>query len=188
MRYALVVLGASLGGLQAVRVVLSALPADFRLPLALAQHRTADAGDALAFVLAEACALPVREAEDKTGIAPGTVFLAPAGYHLMVEGGHFALSTADRAARERPSIDVLFETAAEVCGQRLIGIVLSGTGRDGVAGLMAVERRGGIAIVQTPESAYAGAMPRAAAKAVERRTVLALEKIGPCLVALGHQG
>lgn len=188
MKYTLVTLGASLGGLQAVRTVLAALPPGFRLPLALAQHRTADAGDALSFVLGQACALPVREAYDKSAITPGVLHVGPAGYHLMVEGSHFALATSDPFAYERPSIDVLFESAAETCGPRLIAVVLSGTGADGASGLAMVVRRGGVAIVQAPDSAYAAAMPRAAAQAAARSTLLPLAHIGPHLARLGQGG
>lgn len=182
MKYAFVAIGASLGGLQAVKTVLSALPATFRLPLALVQHRTSDAGDELAFVLGESSPLPVREAQDKAVIEPGALFIAPPGYHLMVEGDHFALSTEDPVGWARPSIDVMFETAAEAFGPRLIAVVLSGTGEDGAAGLAAVERHGGTAIVQAP--AYADGMPRAATQAVQSATQLPLEEIGPQLAAL----
>lgn len=184
MKYAFIALGASLGGLQAVKAVLAALPAAFRLPVALVQHRTADAGDELAFVLREACALPVREAEDKAAIEPGALVIAPPGYHLMVEDDHYALSTEDPVAWARPSIDVLFETAAETFGPRLAAVVLSGTGEDGAAGLAAVVGRGGTAIVQSPDHAYAKGMPRAAAQAVRNEAVLPLEQIGPRLVKL----
>jgi two-component system chemotaxis response regulator CheB len=188
MKYAFVAIGASLGGLQAVKVVVSALPATFRLPIALVQHRMADAGDELAFVLGENCALPVREAEDKAPIEPGTLFIAPPGYHLMVEGDHFALSTEEPVAWARPSIDVLFETAAEAFGPRLIAVVLSGTGEDGSAGLAAVERHGGTTVVQAPETAVASDMPRAAANAVQNEATLPLMFIGPYLVELGLKG
>lgn len=184
MKYAFVAIGASLGGLQAVKAVLSVLPATFRLPLALVQHRVADAGDELALALRAACALPVREAEDKSAIEPGTVFIAPPGYHLMVEDGHFALTTEDPVGWARPSIDVLFETAAESFGPRVIGIVLSGTGEDGAKGLAVIRRHGGAAIVQAPETAFADGMPRAAARAVGDQTALPLEAIGTHLLDL----
>lgn len=184
MKYELVVIGASLGGLRAVRAVLSALPADFRLPLALVQHRSADAGDELVFVLREACALPVREAVDKDAIEPGTVFVAPPGYHLLVEGGHFALSVEAPVWNARPSIDVLFGTAAEAYGRRLIGVVLTGTGEDGARGLAAVAGHGGAALVESPETAYAAQMPQAAAGAVPGGLCLELARIGPTLLEL----
>lgn len=187
VKYAFVAMGASLGGLNAVRTVLSALPCFFPLPVALVQHRTTEAGDELAFVLRESCALPVREARDKAAIEAGVVFIAPPGYHLLVEGDHFALSTEDPVGWARPSVDVLFETAAECYGPRLIAVVLSGAGEDGAAGLAVVERRGGMALVQEPETAYANGMPRAAGQALQNEMTLPLPAIGPQLVALSRQ-
>ena len=186
MKYALVVIGASLGGLKALRAVLSALPRGFRLPLAIAQHRRTDAGDALQVVLQESCLLPVQEVEDKSPIEPGRIYLAPGGYHLLVEGEHFALCTDGSEAVSLPSVDVLFETAAESFGARLIGVVLSGTGCDGAAGLAAVERSGGCPIVQDVE-AYAPGMPEAAAEATPIAVRLPLERIGPYLVRLAAE-
>lgn len=184
MKYQLIVIGASLGGLHALRTILSALPADFRLPLAVVQHRNPDAGDQLQFVLQESCALPVREAEDKESIAPGTVYLAEPNYHLLVDGGHFALSTEDAVNHARPSIDVLFETAAECCGRQTIGVVLTGTGKDGALGLAAIQRHGGLALVESPVSAQEQSMPVAAISVNANATMLKLEEIGPYLVEL----
>ncbi len=186
MKYALVVIGASLGGLNAVRTVLAALPGEFLLPVAIAQHRRADAGDALQRVLQESCLLPVREAEDKWPIEPGTIYLAPGGYHLMVEGEHFALATDDPAADSLPSVNALLETAAESFGARLIGVVLTGTGRDGAVGLAAVARSGGCAIVQHP-GAYAPGMPEAAIEMNPKAHCLPLDKIAPYLVQLAAE-
>ena len=185
MKYALVVIGASLGGLRALRAVLSTLPAAFRLPLAVVQHRSPDAGDPLQVVLQESCALPVREVEDKAPIAPGAVYLAEPNYHLLVDGDHFSLSTEDAVLNARPSIDVLFESAGESFGERLIGVVLTGTGRDGALGLAAIQRRGGLALIEAPASALAAEMPEAAVEATRGAVELKLEAIGPYLVELG---
>ncbi len=187
MNDSLVVFGASLGGLQALSTVLAALPAEFPLPLALVQHRTPDAGDVLCFVLANRCALPLREAEDKLPIAPGTVIVAPAGYHLLVEGGHWALSTETSVQYSRPSIDILFETAAEAFGARTIGVLLSGTGRDGAAGVAAILGRGGTALIESPAMAFAAAMPQAALDVSPGATTIALAEIGPRLLALSQR-
>ncbi len=184
MKYKLIVIGASLGGLHALRTILSALPVDFRLPLAVVQHRNPDAGDQLQFVLQESCALPVRTAEDKTPLAPGTVYLAEANYHLLVDGDHFALSTEDAVNHARPSIDVLFETAAERYGKQTIGVVLTGTGKDGALGLAAIQRSGGLTLVESPVSAQEQGMPVAAISVTANSTLLKLEEIGPYLVAL----
>lgn len=184
MKYALVVIGASTGGLQAVRTVLSMLPATFRLPIAVVQHRQPVASDALEFVWQQACALPVREAVDKQPIEPGRVYLAPVGYHLLIDGDHFALSTEDPILFAQPSIDVLFETAAESFGARVIGVILTGSNDDGADGLAAIRRREGMAIVESPAKAYAGTMPEAAKRATHDAVELALEEIGPYLLEL----
>ncbi|MDO8437039.1 MAG: chemotaxis protein CheB [Nitrosomonadaceae bacterium] len=184
MKYALVVIGASLGGLRAMQTILSALPADFRLPVALVQHRPQDAGDELAFVLRKHCALPLHEVEDKTAIGAGAVYIAPPGYHLLVDGDHFALSTEAPVLWARPSIDILFESAAEAFGPRLIGVTLTGTGQDGALGLTVVHRHGGMALVESPETAHAKEMPQAAIAMGRGKIQLELEAIGPYLVEL----
>lgn len=188
MKARLIVIGASLGGLNALRAVLGALPAAMaRGPaaLAVAQHRDASGGDALALLLGEVCALPVREAQDKTPIEPGTVTLAPADYHLLAEGGHFALAAGQATDAACPAIDALFESAAEDYGAGVIGVVLTGTGSDGARGLAAIARAGGIVLVQTPESAEAAAMPLAALAATGvAAEALPLERIAPRLAEL----
>lgn len=187
MRYGLVVIGASLGGLNALKAILSALPPGFRLPLALVQHRDAGAGDSLRVVLQACCALPVRMAQDKAPIEAGAVHLAPPDYHLLVEGDHFALSTDAPVQYARPSIDVLFETAAESWGKRLVGVILTGTGSDGALGLAAVQRHGGLALVESPASAQQPAMPEAAVQTTSGATKLGLEAIGPYLISLDRE-
>lgn len=187
MRYGLVAIGTSLGGLRALRSVLSALPKTFRLPVVIVQHRNPDAGDPLQVVLQETCALDIVEAEDKAPIKAGTVYLSPSNYHLLVEGEHFALSTEDEELFVRPSINVMFETAAESFGPRVVGVVLTGTGHDGAQGLAAIQRAGGLAVVECPDTAQAAEMPRAAADAVTAAVELRLEEIGPYLVELSNQ-
>lgn len=192
MKPRLIVIGASLGGLNALRAVLGALPAAFaRVPVALAvaQHRHASGGDALEVLLGEVCVLPVREAQDKTPIEPGTVTLAPADYHLLVEGEHFALMASESTDSTCPSIDTLFESAAEERGAAVIGVVLTGTGSDGARGLAAIARAGGRVLVQEPESAEAEAMPAAALAATGLTAEsLPLERIAPRLVELTEEG
>jgi two-component system chemotaxis response regulator CheB len=178
----LVVIGASWGGLAALRAVLASLPPGFPAPILVVQHR-GDEESALAELLARGCALTVREAEDKDRLAPGTVLIAPHGYHLLVEGDEAILSVDDPVRFSRPSIDVLFESAAEH-GDRAVGVVLTGSNADGAAGLAAIRRRGGIAIVQEPESAERPQMPRAAIAAVPDAQVRPLEEIGPELVRI----
>lgn len=187
MGYGLVVVGASLGGLKAVGTVLAGLPADFRLPVAVVQHRSPEVGDTLRFVLQDRCALQVREAEDKLAIAAGAVYLAPTGYHLLVEDEHFTLSTEGPVSYAQPSIDVLFETAAESYGRRLVAVVLSGTGRDGAAGLAEVSRRGGVAVVEAARTARSPEMPEAAWEAAPGALSLGIDRIAPCLVELARK-
>ncbi len=185
MKYGIVVIGASLGGLRALKAILLALPGNFRLPVAILQHRSADAGDELQFALQDGCALRVREACDKDAIEPGTVTLAPPNYHLLVEADHFSLSTEAPVHYARPSIDVLFESAAEAMGPRAIGVILTGTLSDGAHGLAAIQRHGGLALIESAATAVAAGMPDAAARATVNATVLKLEEIGPHLIELG---
>ena len=184
MKYDIVVIGASLGGLRALKSILSVLPGNFRLPLVIVQHRSADAGDELQLALQDGCALRVREACDKDAIAPGSVTLAPPNYHLLVDAGHFALSTEAPEYYARPSINVLFESAAEAMGARVIGVVLTGTLSDGALGLAAIQRHGGLALIESVATALAAGMPDAAARATMNATQLKLEEIGPHLIEL----
>lgn len=177
----LVVIGVSLGGLTALRILLAALPGDFPLPVGIAQHREAGSGDLLLGLLQPFTALPLSEAEDKDLIVPGRVVLAPADYHLLAEPGRWALSTDEPVGFARPSIDVLFETAADAYGEGVIGVILTGSNDDGARGLAAVKARGGLAVVQDPATAEVRAMPEAAIRAAAVDHVLPVEAIGPLL-------
>jgi two-component system, chemotaxis family, protein-glutamate methylesterase/glutaminase len=186
MPYELVVIGASLGGLEAVGRVLAALPGGFALPIAVAQHRGLSPAEGdLRAMWQRDTALSVCEAEDKATITPGTVYVAPADYHLMVESrGQFALSTDAPVLWARPSIDVLFQSAAEVYGEGVIGVILTGASHDGSAGLSAIRRRGGCALVQKPSTAECNVMPSAAIAATDVNHVLELGEVGRILAAL----
>lgn len=185
MSYELIVVGASMGGLHAMQTLLRGLPADAGAAVAVAQHRSRDsARGSLESILQEHTRMPVLEAGDKDPIEPGRVYLAPPDYHLLVEPGSFALSVDERVQYARPSIDVLFESAADAYGERLIGIVLTGANEDGAAGLAAVKRRGGVAVVQDPGTATARAMPEAALKRTAADAVLPLEEIGAFVYGL----
>jgi two-component system, chemotaxis family, protein-glutamate methylesterase/glutaminase len=184
-RYELVVMGASWGGLQALETVLGGLPGDFPASVAIAQHRSPDgAAEGLARLLAAHCRLPLVDADDKQAIEPGHVYLAPADYHLYVEEDGFSLSMDEAVLFSRPSIDVLFESASDVYGDRVVGVVLTGANEDGAAGLAAIKRRGGYAIVQDPGEAERSEMPRAALRATEPDRVLPVGAIAPALVEL----
>jgi two-component system, chemotaxis family, protein-glutamate methylesterase/glutaminase len=186
LAYELVVIGASAGGLTAVGAVLAALPAGFTLPIAIAQHRsTSPLEGNLAAMWQQRTPLPVREAEDKTPLLPGHVYIAPADYHLLVETrGYLALSTAAPVLWARPSIDVLFETAADAYGENLIGVILTGASADGSQGLHALRTRGGCALVQKPASAECDVMPRAALTATAVNHVLDPDELGRVIGAL----
>ncbi|MFU8818515.1 MAG: chemotaxis protein CheB [Desulfurivibrio sp.] len=185
MPYRAVVIGVSAGGLEALRLILARLPADFPVPVVVVQHQGPEAEGFLARYLDQRCEVVVKEAEDKETALPGTVYLAPANYHLLLEDdGSFALSLEGRHRFSRPSIDILFESAADVYGPRLIAVILTGANDDGSQGLAAVKRRGGLAVVQDPATAEVAAMPTAAIAAAAVDFVLPLRAIGPFLVNL----
>jgi len=184
MTIPLVVIGSSKGGLRALQSVLSSLSANFNWPIAVAQHRERDTGSNLANFMQKSSALKVREPEDKEQIEGGIVYLAPADYHLLIDDDHFALSTAPPKARARPSIDVLFESAADAFGSRTVGVILTGTNSDGASGLHAIKAAGGLAIVEDPKTAECGSMPLAALKATSVDEVLSLAEIAPFLNSL----
>ncbi|KAB8145011.1 chemotaxis protein CheB [Chloroflexia bacterium SDU3-3] len=186
--YGLVVVGTSQGGLNALIQLLGGLDASFPLPLAVAQHRSPEDGHGLADFLSQHSPLPVVEVEDKSPITPGQVALAPADYHLMIDGTTYALSTEAPVNSARPSIDVLFETAALALGARAVGIILTGASHDGAAGLAAIKRAGGVAVVQTPASAESRTMPEAAIHATSVDHLLPLDEIAPLLQRLRHGG
>lgn len=184
MRYELVAIGTSWGGLVALEQVLAGLSDELEQPIVIAQHRAADAGYGLGPLLQRHTKRTVREAEDKDALAPRTVYLAPPDYHLLVEPRQLALSTEDVVQFARPSIDVLLESAADAYGERAIGIILTGANDDGAAGLARIKARGGIAIVQDPETAERRRMPDAAIAAVDADAVLPLGEIGTFLHGL----
>ena len=185
MNYELIVIGASWGGLHAVGRVLAGLPQDLDAAVVVAQHRGTDGREGvLAGLLDGQGPLDVQEAEDKEPIEPGKVYLAPPDYHLLVEPGAFALSTGERVQFARPSIDVLFESAADAYGERVIGVILTGANEDGAAGLARIKERGGVAIVQDPAGSERRAMPDAAIAATVADAVLPLEEIGAFLSGL----
>jgi two-component system chemotaxis response regulator CheB len=190
MAYDLVVVGASLGGLDAVSRLLDALPASVTLPIVIAQHRSASVEDGgLPQMWQRHTDRRVTEPDDKAAIAPQTVYVAPADYHLMVEApGLFSLSTEGPVHWARPSIDVLFETAAEAYGERVIGVILTGASADGSLGLRAIRQQGGCALVQEPASSECAVMPRAALAATAVNHVLPVDQLGRIIGVLAGGG
>ena len=181
--YDLIVVGASWGGLDAIGRLLESVPFDLGPAIALVQHRAANAVG-LSGLLGSRSSRVVHDVEDKDPIEPGHVYLAPPDYHLQVEPGRFSLSTDERVQYARPSIDVLFESAADAYAERVIGVILTGANEDGAAGLARIKERGGVAIVQDPTSAERGTMPAAALAATGADAVLPLEDIAPFITGL----
>jgi two-component system, chemotaxis family, protein-glutamate methylesterase/glutaminase len=195
-----VVLGASAGGVEALSVLLPAVPAALRPAILIVLHLPRERASLLAEIFAAKCARPVREAQDKEPVEPGTVYFAPPDYHLLVDtsaggrgqgsagkgpvGAQIALSADDLVNFSRPSIDVLFESAADVYGPRLLGIILTGANHDGAAGLAAVHEAAGLTVAQHPDTAQSSMMPMAAIKRSPVDYVLTLEQIAELLRAL----
>lgn len=184
-----VVIGVSAGGLAALAKILPQLEADFPLPILIVQHMRPDSDGFLWRHLDNLCRLSVKEAEDKEAIRPGTVYIAPPDYHLLVEPDRtLTLSADDRVNFSRPSIDVLFETAAEVYQQRLVGVILTGANNDGTHGLQTIKSYAGLAVVQSPESAESDTMPRSAIESIVVDHIVPLDRLGQFLndLAFGH--
>ncbi|MFA6851293.1 MAG: chemotaxis protein CheB, partial [Selenomonadaceae bacterium] len=180
----MVVIGASLGGLHALHVILEGLPMNFSLPVAIVQHRDKNSGEPLSAYLQNYSNLEVVEVCDKDLIVPGTVFIAPTDYHLLIEDGFFSLSTEALVWYSRPSIDVLFESAAFVCGRKTIGILLTGANQDGAKGMREIKRHGGLTIAQDPVTAECGVMPESAISLGVVDKVMPLESISKFLVGI----
>ncbi|WP_235037763.1 MULTISPECIES: chemotaxis protein CheB [unclassified Novosphingobium] len=181
-----VVIGASAGAIQALLHILPALPEDYALPVLIVVHVPPGRRSELTMLFAAKCRLPVGEGEDKEPILPGTVTFAPPDYHMLVEpGGTISLSRDEQVLFSRPSIDVLFESAADAYGPGLVGVVLTGANEDGAQGLAAVAQAGGMTLVQDPASAYARAMPEAALKACRAARRMSLDGIVAALLAAG---
>jgi two-component system chemotaxis response regulator CheB len=183
----MIVIGGSLGSMTALRTILRPLPVSFPLPIAVVVHRHRDSEDTLVPVLQRELALPVREVLDKDPIQAGHVQVGPCDYHLLVEPMYFSLSTDEPVQYARPSIDVFFESAADVLGALTIAVVLTGANRDGARGAVEIRRRGGIVIVQDPHTAESSVMPAAALEAVPDALVLRTEDIGSLLIELASK-
>jgi two-component system chemotaxis response regulator CheB len=177
-----IVIGCSLGGLRALKVLLGGLDSQLPVPVLLCSHTGNSEVDTFCSLLANHCALPVEEARERMPAAPGVVHVAPGGYHLLIESDkHFALSVDDVVRFSRPSIDVLFDAAAEVYRDRLIGVVLTGANADGAEGLAQIRSLGGTSIVQLPADAEAPEMPQAALDIAGADHCLPLHQIAPLL-------
>ncbi len=180
-----IVMGASAGGVEALLNILSPLRPGFVLPIIVVLHLPEERRSHLAEVFSRRVSLPVVEAYDKTPVEAGTLYFAGPGYHLSVEQDRsFSLSLEDRVHHSRPSIDYLFESAADVYGPALAAVLLTGANRDGASGLAQVKVRGGLTVVQDPEEAQVATMPRAALALHQPDHILPIHGIGRLIVEL----
>ena len=177
MRPGVVVVGASAGGFRALEKILRALPANFSLPIVAVQHRSKESTDAYADVIGGTTPLPVQDADDDSPLSAPGVYIAPPDYHVLVEPGRLALSTDDPVSYSRPSIDVLFESAADAYGPGVVAVLLTGANQDGARGLARVKEAGGFVIVQDPHTAESPEMPAAGIAHAPVDRVLPLEQI-----------
>jgi two-component system chemotaxis response regulator CheB len=164
--------------------LLGGLPPEFPVPIVVVQHRSKDADQLLARILQEATALKVCEVEDKDVLSAGTVHIAPADYHILIESGYVSLTLEEPVRFSRPSIDVMLTSAADTYQAGTIGVILTGANEDGASGLAHVVKRGGRALVQDPKTAEIPIMPEAAIRAVPTAEVLALNGLAPRLIDL----
>ncbi|HYR43912.1 MAG TPA: chemotaxis protein CheB, partial [Terriglobia bacterium] len=177
MAFKLIVIGTSLGGFHALKIVLADLPRDFPLPVVVVQHRSSEESELFAPLLRQHVQMSVVEVEDKLEIKEGQIFVGPSNYHILIDDVHLALSTDEPVLRARPSIDVLFESAAESFGEGVLGVLLTGMSQDGVAGLKRIQECGGFTLVQDPATAEGRIMPEAAIESAVAERILPLEKI-----------
>jgi two-component system chemotaxis response regulator CheB len=187
--FEMVVIGCSSGGIDALRHVLAPFPKKFKLPIIIVTHiGDIPGGSSLSVILQEFTALPVEEAWDKAVIEEGRVYVAPSGYHLLVEEDRtFSLSTDPKVCNVRPSIDVLFESAAYAFGKKLLAVILTGANKDGTHGLQIVHEEGGICIVQDPFTAVSPTMPTSAISLGFIDHVVKLDDIADLLIRLTEE-
>ena len=165
--------------------LLGNLPEAFPIPIVAVQHRSRDSDRLLVQLLQDATDLKVCEIEDKDALRAGTVHVAPADYHVLVESGYLSLTLEEPVRFSRPSIDVMFTSAADAYGSATIGVILTGANEDGANGLADIVKRGGCAIIQDPKSAEISIMPGAALRAVPTAEVLSLDHLARRLIELG---
>lgn len=187
MAYSVVAIGTSWGGLAAMSKLLGGLPADFCLPVVVVQHRGKDSERLLTELLQDATELTVCEVEDKDPLTAGTVHVAPANYHVLIDDGYLSLTVEEPVRFSRPSIDVMLASAADTYRAGAIGVVLTGANEDGARGLAQIAARGGKTLVQDPRTAEIPIMPQAAIKAVPAAEVLPLGRMAPRLIELSAE-
>jgi two-component system, chemotaxis family, protein-glutamate methylesterase/glutaminase len=185
MLYEAVVIGVSAGGLAALTRLLGVLPVNYPVPIVVVQHRSRDERFLLEEVLQTKCRIRIRQVEEKEAMKAGSVYFAPPDYHLLIEADHsFSLSYDAPVNYSRPSIDVLFETAAQVFGPKLAAIILTGANADGSRGIKMVRKNGGTTIAQEPATAEYPDMPQAAINTGYVQKIMDLDAIGKFLLVL----
>lgn len=188
MRYEAIVIGVSSGGMNALKMLSSSLPVYFELPIIIVQHLSAQSDSHWIKLLNEKSQLNLKEADEKDTIEKGNIYIAPPNYHLLIEKDKtLSLTIDERVNFARPSIDVLFESAAEAYKTKLIGIVLTGSNNDGTNGIKRIKDCGGLAIIQDPETAESDYMPKSAIAAIVPDYILSLENIIKLLIQLDQQ-
>ncbi len=181
-----IVIGASAGAVEALLTILPDLPKDYPLPVFIVVHVPPDRRNVLAPLFESRCKITVKEAEDKETVTGGVVYFAPSDYHMLVEEDFsVSLSSDELVNHSRPAIDVLFESAADAYGPGLLGVILTGANQDGAAGLAALAKVGGIAVVEDPATAYAAQMPGFALAACPTAKVMSLKQMASSLLAWG---
>jgi two-component system chemotaxis response regulator CheB len=187
-KYRCVAIGVSAGGMNALSTIIPVLPAAYPLPVVVIQHISPHSDNYTTRYLDRISNIKVKEVDEKEKIKPGIVYMAPPNYHVLVEEDEtFSLSVEGRINWARPSIDVLFESAADVYGEALIGAILTGANKDGSSGLKKIKDEGGLTLVQDPHTAEVDGMPRAAIETAKIDYILKLEDIGPFLAQIGRQ-
>jgi two-component system, chemotaxis family, protein-glutamate methylesterase/glutaminase len=188
MSYEAIVIGVSSGGLNAMKIMFSILPHEFSIPIVIVQHIGARSENIWVQLLNDKCKLEIKEADEKEKIEKGKIYIAPPNYHLLIEQDRtFTLTVDERVNYARPSIDVLFETAAEAYQNKLIGIVLTGSNNDGSKGLKRIKEYGGLTIVQQPDTAESSFMPASAIATVQPDYILPLEAIINLLIEIDSE-
>ncbi len=185
--YKAVAVGVSSGGVEALKVMLGGLPSDFPLPVMIVAHISPEADNGLALLLDDLCDIRVKEADELEAAEAGTVYIAPPNYHLLVEKRAVLSLSVDPPVRfARPSVDVLFESAANAFGPGLIGVVMTGAGSDGSNGVKRIKESGGVVVVQDPQGAETDSMPKSAISAVAPDHITPLAGIAELLVTLAR--
>ena len=187
-RYEAIVIGTSAGGLFALSAILEKLPANYSVPVLIVQHRAKDQKDLLEELLQSKCKIKIKQADEKEQIQPGIVYIAPPDYHLLVERDQTLSLSSDKPVRySRPSIDVLFDSAADAFQDKLLAIILTGANNDGTAGIEKVKKHGGTTIAQNPADAQFPSMPRASIATGKIDEILTLGGIQNFLLKVGQQ-